>query len=1034
MTDSMISNQAITVKSTITTSMWTGSTFQIYETWVVVSNASVVIKNKVNLERFVLNIDTTWLCTIVLRWLMKTVAKVEDIALRKERTNGAQWYVTMLSFDMIDKDTFLGEDKLDSGNNTFIWNNIHNWDETFSNDVIVWWTDAQLDLTNAKMWFNPPYLTQTEINALPTTGTWFVKNSTTWEYNQLIGWVWQPVAAGSTQPNATQIVAGKVRFQTEWEYAQIQDIWNEWTWLVMKPSKTLEMINSKIASQANTFSNSDYLTLEALSIWDSIFLEQYPTFASATIASNIWDLLINEKVSIKAIGSWIAWNEIKLSLAKVGSPDNLNIRIETNNWWVPSWVLLDNSYVFSLNQSLFSTSLTDFSVTVWTNNTNVHWVTLNTNELTQTIYKWVKILLNNQQWCVSITKVAACTATKAYLYDENQNLLFSASFVWNIATINYSQLISWKNYFVLCGSDWASYTSVKQTWLASFPYISSKISFVWWADNTTNDVTLNWNSWGSSDTTQRTNTVTISILKTCKISSAKWNLWTVNATQLLNNLWESLEVSSDWSFKTTLIQWNTYKLVFIWNIVNTSYWSQTWNTNISITAQTYKDLYVIKSVWVPVNNTNINNITQIITNDNILIPYKQIIHFVLTNWVYWSETINKTNFYKLWYNNVDTTNRQMKILTNWAWNNILSEANIPSSVYSGKSLVVTSQDALPDSVQMSLDGTRLYVLWRTNKRVYQYNLSTPYDLSTAVYSTKLFSVNTQETAPTTLSVSRDWTKMYVAWTTNKTIYQYTLVTPFEVDTAVYATKNFSVNAQDTSPQNTVFTDDWTRLFVLWNTGKAVFQYELTTAWDISTAIYATKTFVFTTQDATPIALWFSNNGSRLYMLGTTNKQVYVYGLTTAWDISTSVYLTKVFSVNTQDTAPIWMCFNKTWDIMYICWDTNNTVFQYTIPWNISWFPYLSTTLCEMFAYSKTCALYSYKVWDIPRLSKSTYWVWDLVSYDYLWITKLLLGLTYGVSMYISNTPWLLSSSAWLTSRKIWVALSPIELYLNFISL
>jgi len=74
---SMLSNQKLTLKTTITTILWTGGTFEIYETWIELTNASIVFRDSVKLERFVVNIATTGVCTIVLRWLDQSQTKTE---------------------------------------------------------------------------------------------------------------------------------------------------------------------------------------------------------------------------------------------------------------------------------------------------------------------------------------------------------------------------------------------------------------------------------------------------------------------------------------------------------------------------------------------------------------------------------------------------------------------------------------------------------------------------------------------------------------------------------------------------------------------------------------------------------------------------------------------------------------------------------------------------------------------------------------------------------------------------------------------
>lgn len=62
-------------------------------------------------------------------------------------------------------------------------------------------------------------LTTTQRDALVGVEGMIIKNSTTGELNQFIGGAWSAVASGSTQPNASTTVAGKVEIATDAELA-----------------------------------------------------------------------------------------------------------------------------------------------------------------------------------------------------------------------------------------------------------------------------------------------------------------------------------------------------------------------------------------------------------------------------------------------------------------------------------------------------------------------------------------------------------------------------------------------------------------------------------------------------------------------------------------------------------------------------------------------------------------------------------------------------------------------------------------------
>jgi DNA-binding beta-propeller fold protein YncE len=69
----------------------------------------------------------------------------------------------------------------------------------------------------------------------------------------------------------------------------------------------------------------------------------------------------------------------------------------------------------------------------------------------------------------------------------------------------------------------------------------------------------------------------------------------------------------------------------------------------------------------------------------------------------------------------------------------------------------------------------MYIVGTFKKTVYQYTLNTAWDVSTASYASKSFSVAGQETNPKSVFFNPDGTKMYIVGATNDTIYQYTLI-------------------------------------------------------------------------------------------------------------------------------------------------------------------------------------------------------------------------------------------------------------------
>ena len=86
-------------------------------------------------------------------------------------------------------------------------------------------------------------------------------------------------------------------------------------------------------------------------------------------------------------------------------------------------------------------------------------------------------------------------------------------------------------------------------------------------------------------------------------------------------------------------------------------------------------------------------------------------------------------------------------------------------------------------------------------------------------------------------------------------------------------KSFFCNNQEPSASGLFFKSDGTKMYVVEANQDSVFQYSLSTTWDVSTASYDSVSFGVTSQDTSPGDLTFSSDGTKMYIVG---------GLTTAF--------------------------------------------------------------------------------------------------------------------------------------------------------
>jgi len=253
--------------------------------------------------------------------------------------------------------------------------------------------------------------------------------------------------------------------------------------------------------------------------------------------------------------------------------------------------------------------------------------------------------------------------------------------------------------------------------------------------------------------------------------------------------------------------------------------------------------------------------------------------------------------------------------------------SLSSARYDSKSFSVASQDANPTGVAFNSDGTKMYITGNTNDNVFQYTLSTAFDVSTASYDNVSLSVTPQTTVATDLTFKPDGSVLYVSGTT--AVYQYTLTTSYDLSTASYASKSLTVSGQQASNQSVKFNDGGTSVFIVGTSPRTVFQYTLSTAWDLSTGSYASKSFSVETQDTQPSSLAFSTDGNKMFISGRTADAVYQYSLSSSFDVSTASYDDVSLDVSGLETNPFGLVFGDSGTKMYVVGLTNDTIYQYS---------------------------------------------------------------------------------------------------------
>jgi hypothetical protein len=254
--------------------------------------------------------------------------------------------------------------------------------------------------------------------------------------------------------------------------------------------------------------------------------------------------------------------------------------------------------------------------------------------------------------------------------------------------------------------------------------------------------------------------------------------------------------------------------------------------------------------------------------------------------------------------------------------------DVSTASYAGKTFSVSSQDGAPDAIYFRPDGTNFYIAGNSSNTVYQYTLSTPWDVSTASYLGKSFSVSAGGTDPQGLFFKPTGDTLFVLDNQTDTVRQYTLSTVWDVSTASYSEKSLSVTSINEFPLDLTFSDDGTKFYIVGT--NIVYQYTLSTAWDISTASYSGKSFSVADQELATRGIVFNFSGLQFFVVGSFTDTVYQYTLSTPWDVSTASYSGKSFSVAAQENISSGIFFKLDGKKMFIVGTASDNVREYTL--------------------------------------------------------------------------------------------------------
>ena len=271
-----------------------------------------------------------------------------------------------------------------------------------------------------------------------------------------------------------------------------------------------------------------------------------------------------------------------------------------------------------------------------------------------------------------------------------------------------------------------------------------------------------------------------------------------------------------------------------------------------------------------------------------------------------------------------------------AFGNGLRNFTTPESVY--------SHGVDMDHIAFSPDGSRFYIL-ENDGDLKQYTLSTPYDISTKTLEGQRNLDQLSDRYPRAFCFSSDGKYLYIAGTTWDAISMFTLSTPYDIQgstiTRGYGSSifnNIQSGPAETYIRGFAMKPDGTRIFACGYGNDRVYQWNLSTAFDLTTCSYDSYGSLNYESGPVPRGVEFKPDGTKMYLIDSTYHKIYEVSLSNAWDVTSGTLSnTASFSISSQESNPTGIRFRPDGRSFYLLGETGNDLNEYrlTTAWDLS---------------------------------------------------------------------------------------------------
>mgnify|MGYP001182498047 CR=1 FL=1 len=208
----------------------------------------------------------------------------------------------------------------------------------------------------------------------------------------------------------------------------------------------------------------------------------------------------------------------------------------------------------------------------------------------------------------------------------------------------------------------------------------------------------------------------------------------------------------------------------------------------------------------------------------------------------------------------------------------------------------TGEQRQPTGVLFNPDGTKMYSTGTVQNKIYMYNLTTPYTVTSATYSSKTCNL-TGENDALMFRFNSDGTAIFVLDTAaTETIDKYSLTTAYDISTCSLVAGSPQDFGGGMEMRSFSFSNDGSKIFIFDQDGNdekhSIKEYSLASSFDLSNPTLVTE-YVGHNSNLNSIedhaqGLEFSSDGTKMFITGNAEDTILEFSLSNPFDLSANV--------------------------------------------------------------------------------------------------------------------------------------------------